>query len=278
MEFEETSLIFPCHKESLVGILTRPHFTSDRGVVIVVGGPQYRAGSHRQFTLLARALAANGIAVMRFDYRGMGDSDGDMRIFDAVGDDLSAAIDTFFENVEEIREVVLWGLCDAASAISMYAPSDKRVTGIILANPWVRTSDGLARSTLKHYYGGRLLHMHFWRKLFRFEVNLKQSIYSLAQSARLALRPRLPAGSVSLPDAMCSGLTKFKGAILIILSGADMTAHEFRDLTSQAPEWRRLLGTRRVTQRTLEKADHTFSRRVWRDQVADWSSSWVRNG
>ena len=47
-----------------------------RGVLIVTGGPQYRAGSHRQFVLLARFLAARGMAVLRFDYRGMGDSEG----------------------------------------------------------------------------------------------------------------------------------------------------------------------------------------------------------
>ena len=31
---------------------------TDLGVVVVVGGPQDRVGSHRQFTLLARDLAA----------------------------------------------------------------------------------------------------------------------------------------------------------------------------------------------------------------------------
>ena len=39
-------------------------------MVIVVGGPQYRAGSHRQFTLLARHIAAAGYPVLRFDARG----------------------------------------------------------------------------------------------------------------------------------------------------------------------------------------------------------------
>ena len=47
-------------------------FAASRGMLIVVGGPQYRAGSHRQFTLLARDVAATGVPTMRFDYRGMG--------------------------------------------------------------------------------------------------------------------------------------------------------------------------------------------------------------
>jgi len=65
-------------------------------VLIIVGGPQYRVGSHRQFVLLARHLAAQGIPVMRFDVRGMGDSKGKPRNFGQLDDDLRAATDCFF--------------------------------------------------------------------------------------------------------------------------------------------------------------------------------------
>ena len=67
----EEALVFGCGGEALVGVLARPDAPAARGVLIVVGGPQYRAGSHRQFTHLARELARNGIASLRFDYRGM---------------------------------------------------------------------------------------------------------------------------------------------------------------------------------------------------------------
>ncbi|WP_229425323.1 hydrolase 1, exosortase A system-associated [Massilia sp. Se16.2.3] len=104
-------------------------------MLVVVGGPQYRAGSHRQFTLLARDLADAGIPALRFDYRGMGDSEGDLQTFEHVEDDLRAAIDRFFLEVPGMREVVLWGLCDGASAAAMYAPQDARVSGLVLLNP-----------------------------------------------------------------------------------------------------------------------------------------------
>ena len=52
------------------------------GMVIVVGGPQYRVGSHRQFLLLARQLSNAGFPVMRFDCRGMGDSGGEFAGFE----------------------------------------------------------------------------------------------------------------------------------------------------------------------------------------------------
>src|SRR5690349_24048098 len=55
-----------------------------RGVLLVVGGPQYRVGSHRQFALLCRRLAGRGVPALRFDYRGMGDADGAARTFESV--------------------------------------------------------------------------------------------------------------------------------------------------------------------------------------------------
>ena len=61
----ESAIAFACAGERLLGIVTRPQQAATTGVVIVVGGPQYRVGSHRQFVLLARDLAEAGYAVLR---------------------------------------------------------------------------------------------------------------------------------------------------------------------------------------------------------------------
>ena len=63
----ERPVQFSCGTDRLLGILHPGAPDSERGVLVVVGGPQYRVGSHRQFVLLARALAAAGIPVLRFD-------------------------------------------------------------------------------------------------------------------------------------------------------------------------------------------------------------------
>jgi dienelactone hydrolase len=59
MNYSESALTFNC-ADALGGVLARPEQPTRRGV-IVVGGPQYRVGSHRQFLQLARALAAEGV-------------------------------------------------------------------------------------------------------------------------------------------------------------------------------------------------------------------------
>ena len=82
MTITRQPVAFACGQDWLLGVVTRPEKPRSRGVLVAVGGPQYRAGSHRQFVLLANDLAAQGYAVMRFDYRGMGDSTGEPRTFE----------------------------------------------------------------------------------------------------------------------------------------------------------------------------------------------------
>lgn len=281
MHYEELALTFCCGTEQMFGVLSLPARPGSRGVLIIVGGPQYRAGSHRQFTLLARALAARGIPVQRFDYRGMGDSEGSQRDFSDVTPDVRAAIDQFMAAVPGLREVVLWGLCDGASAALFYASQDARVRGLVLLNPWIRTDAGAARATLKHYYWGRLLQGSLWRKLLSGQFDAGAAWTSLRQLlATNRATPHLPAGQPpadDLPARMFGSLSRFQGPVLLILSGADLTAREFTDLAAATPAWQRLLTQAGVTRHELEEADHTFSRRVWRDQVADWTANWVHS-
>lgn len=276
--YGEEALSFYCKGETLVGVLSLPASPGPRGVLIVVGGPQYRVGSHRQFTLLARHLASNRIPTLRFDYRGMGDSTGEARSFEAVSDDVRCAIDVFFEQLPMLKEVVIWGLCDAASAALVYAHQDARVRGLVLLNPWVRTAQGLARAELKHYYGARLLTRAFWGKLLSGEVNLVESMRSFVASAAAALVSRKATdGPAPLPDRMHDGLRRFQGKALLVLSGNDLTAQEFKDAAAGSPAWQALLQQPRVARCDLPEANHTFSTRAWRDRVAEWTCDWVKH-
>jgi uncharacterized protein len=273
--FSERSLSFACGGDWLYGVASVPAQPASCGVLIVVGGPQYRAGSHRQFTLLARALADAGIPAMRFDYRGMGDSEGDMRNFESVDEDIRSAIDRFCAEVPGLEKVVLWGLCDGASAAAMYALNDPRVCGLALLNPWVRTEEGAARATIKHYYASRLLQREFWRKLFggRFELRAAAaSFVALARSAASTRQP--PQEAASLPDRLHASLGAFRGPVLVMLSGADLTAQEFAGLYGQ-PKWKKLLDAPRFERHTLPRADHTCSRREWHEQVSAWTIAWT---
>jgi exosortase A-associated hydrolase 1 len=273
--YSEQALVFHCHGESLVGVLSIPESPAPRAVLIVVGGPQYRAGSHRQFTLLARHLAGDGIASLRFDYRGMGDSSGGARTFERAGEDIGCAIERLLAAVPGLREVVIWGLCDAASAALFYAHRDSRVSGLVLLNPWVRTEQGIARAQLRHYYGARLLQATFWRKLLRGGLDLRAAGASLGKALRDAAGQDTPVNA-PLPDRMEDGLRRFKGKVLFILSGNDLTAQEFKALVASSRGWRKLLENERVERHELAQANHTFATREWRDSVAGRTAAWVK--
>lgn len=280
---DERSLTFPCDGDMLVGILHIPSSPSTLGMVIVVGGPQYRVGSHRQFVLLARELAARGIAVLRFDCRGMGDSGGEFPGFEHIEPDVAAAVEALVCELPSIRHITLWGLCDASLAISMHAHRDRRITGIVLLNPWIRADAALARARLKHYYLARLIQPDFLRKVLKAEFNPIRSGWMFAKNIvdGFGLSPgRWRSADESTTNAIAErmvwGLQHFTGQILVILSGRDLTAREFEEAARRSKRWRQLFAKKRGTQRWLPEADHTFSRRTWHEQVVEWTWEWIR--
>lgn len=263
MNYTEQVWDFACAGDHLLGIVTAPALPvpAPLGVLIVVGGPQYRAGSHRQFVSLARGLASAGHPVMRFDYRGMGDSTGKPHNFEGVQEDIEAAITAFLAGPAAPRQVVLWGLCDGASAALMYCEQshDPRVAGLALLNPWVRSAHSLARTKVKHYYGQRLLQRGFWSKLVRGKVPLS-ALLGLAGDVRTASQATstfVPKGAFQ--QQMAAGWLAFSGPILLLLSEQDATAREFTEYTAADPAWQLALQRRQPTRVVVPGADHTCS-------------------
>jgi hypothetical protein len=96
-----------------------------------------------------------------------------------------------------------------------------------------------------------------------------------------ALKPGRGAGqddadNAPLPERMQAALARFGGRVLVVLSGADLTAQEFAGLSNRPGAWQRLLEAPRFTRQQIDKADHTFSRRPWQDQVSRWTRDWLR--
>ncbi len=258
----EQALLFRCDGDELPAVLAMPAVSPEIGVLVVVGGPQYRVGSHRQFVHLARGFAGNGVACMRFDSRGMGDAEGEPRYFDEQDEDIAAAIAEFRRRVPALRRVVLLGLCDGATASALYASRRGHVDGLILINPWVQTQAGVSRTVLRHYYARRVKERAMWRKLAtgqlrpldaarRFGANLLQS----ARSAVQALSGDTP----ELPARVAQALVAAGCPCLVALSGRDYVAREFEDSMSREAAFNEVRGTRRLSVVHVDGADHTFS-------------------
>jgi len=280
----ESPLVFECAGERLVGVITTPASVAQLEValLVIVGGPQYRAGSHRQFVQLARQAATLGYAAMRFDVRGMGDSDGAQRSFENIEEDVAAALDALHRALPQLKGVGLWGLCGGASAALLYCLSrrDPRVTGVALVNPWVRSETTQARTRVKHYYAKRLLQAQFWKKLVSGQV-AAAAVGELLRALRIAFgssfsfpaTPQVP--ERSLEQRMAEGLTGFEGETLVVLSGNDYTAKEFLETVQLDQLWQAQLARPKVSRIDIVDADHTFSQARAQELMEAATVSWL---
>jgi len=288
MNYSEAATTFTCAGETLVAIVGKPETAGSTGIVIIVGGPQYRAGSHRQFVLLARALAAAGYPVLRFDYRGMGDSEGEQRDFQGVSEDIDTAITQLQHVCPTVERVVLWGLCDAASAALLYCHSHQpnRVTGLCLVNPWVRSTASLARTRVKHYYVQRLGQKEFWLKFLSGKVtasalshlwrNIRQ-----ARSSPVNASAGAPVSALAFQTRMANAWDGFSGGILLLLSEDDYTAKEFLEYAKTDDAWSQVFAHKLLVRHEIPGADHTFShegaRRLAEGRTLNWLDSNAKN-
>jgi exosortase A-associated hydrolase 1/exosortase A-associated hydrolase 2 len=286
----ERPLAFDCNGDRLMGVLHKGADDAKRGVVIVVaGGPQYRAGAHRQFVTLARRLAQRGYPVLRYDLRGMGDSNGAHRGYTQSEPDIRAAIDALTRELPALTDVVLLGECESASGILFYAWRDARVLAAVLINPWVRTEEGRAQVIVRHYYLHRLLSADFWKQMVSGRYRAGESMRSLIENlqsyarGRVAMRrqsasPQLDdISGLPLPVRVAEGLRRFRGRSLLLMSGFDLIAREFDEVTSASKAWEGLLKSERLRRVDVDGADHTFSREVWKNAAAAAVADWIQS-
>jgi len=281
LHYSESTLNFQCADKELLGIVSTPTTkkpSCNIGVIIVVGGPQYRVGSHRLFVHLARSLAEAGITALRFDYQGMGDSSGSAKSFLAVTPDLKAAIDALMLTHPHVRRIVLWGLCDGASASLLYCDDtkDSRISGLIALNPWMRSEVSLARTQVKHYYLTRLRQANFWRKLLSGKVAWS-AISGLGKSIRKATQATTPRSNqaISFQDRMMRAWSNEDRKVLLILSGNDYTAKEFIENINSSKVGLSLFLQTPTKRLDIETADHTFSALKDRELVISATRSWI---
>lgn len=122
----------------LLGILSRPaQLATDKpAIVILNAGVLHRVGPHRFHVRLARHLAERGLATVRLDLSGIGDSpaSGHTGTFmeSAVAD-----VQTVMTALQArgVRTFVLFGLCSGADNSFAAALADDRVRGIVLLDP-----------------------------------------------------------------------------------------------------------------------------------------------
>jgi len=169
--------------QQVVALLHLPQSTPAPGVIMCHGFTGHKAETHRLFVDAARDFTRNGLAVLRFDFRGSGDSEGEfheMTISREI-EDARAALDclTARPEVDPVRLGVL-GLSLGGCVAACLAGTDDRVRALVL---WAAVAHP-ERSFARHApeFTGDVLDMNGW-PLGRGFVNDLPNIQPLKQIA-----------------------------------------------------------------------------------------------
>jgi len=227
---------FECGRDQLVG--TIDHGSAASGLLIVSGGNELRSGAHGGMAQLAHEIAATGFAVMRYDRRGIGDSEGDNGGYENSAHDIRAAVAAFRENCPQLRHILAFGNCDAASALALFG-HDIAIDAMVLANPWViedsQKSEGTETgpalpppSAVRNRYLAKLKDPRSLLRLLSGQIDLRKLFRGLIQASRT--------GAVSeTARRLGDALARTGKPVHILLASRDRTAMAFEEAwTSQA--------------------------------------------
>ncbi len=143
-----TSEVFPVTFQNkaghrLFGMLHQPvkACASGAGILLLSPGVKMRVAPHRLYLNMTNRFVAMGYSVLRFDFYGLGDSEGEVdeeHLADLYGavqvgryiNDTIAAMD-WMEQTYGIRKFIVSGLCGGAITGLLAAVKDPRIVGLV---------------------------------------------------------------------------------------------------------------------------------------------------
>lgn len=256
---------------SLVGIMTDP--LSGNGsrltpaVILLNPGIVHRVGPGRIYVKIARALAAIGFVVLRFDFSGIGDSGvrrDHLQFEKSAVREAQDAMD-WLSATRGIGHFILLGGCSGARIALQTACSDARVVGAVLMNfPMAEDDEGDAnlermnRRAAYSYWNFALFDLKSWRKLLTGRVNYRNLIRVLKFQAKSKLTSgRRMSHEETQFRAQLRQLAGRYVHITFVCSQGDLCVDDLRE--AGGPELKRLCVLGRLTLRVIPRSDHTFS-------------------
>jgi len=214
-----------------------------------------RIEPHRLFVKASRLLAREGIASLRLDFRGSGDSEGDFRSMTLSGEiqDAKAAL-TFLRSQSQVNpdRLGVLGLIMGGYVAAAVAAQDPTLKALVL---WAASARGSSYFPFYHHLSGKN------RK--EWETNGERDFGGNLLSAEF-----LQDGA-TLPDPLPL-LQNFPGKALILHGEKDATVP-----TEEAQIFKNALGEKGTLQ-LIKGADHTFNKSSWESELLETTVSWVK--
>jgi alpha/beta superfamily hydrolase len=294
----------------LHGMLHEPDPGQERRVCILLLSPgiKGRVGPHRLYLKIAERFVAMGFHVLRFDFYGLGDSEGEVDerllsdMYNTIQDgryvgDTLAAMDWMQQNCG-VRRFVGSGLCGGSISAMLTAAQDLRIESMLaLSIPtafdggeanWARFATSRQLVGIRRGYFRRLLKPEAWVRFLTGRTSyyvlwrsLKQMLPWVAKESAAA-----PGKSGAAPELLkddtnpkfAPAFLKFvrsKRHMLLFFSGRDRLQWDFEEKfeARHRGELEPLRGYFEV--KTIAEANHILSDPAWVQEMLDLAGVWL---
>lgn len=239
---------------------------SNSALLIVSGGNEIRSGSHNGQSELAQHISGQGHYVLRFDRRGIGDSEGENIGFENSENDIVSALKYLRNRIGQQVQIKAFGNCDAATALLLLTLDSLNVVSLILANPWTydpRKNDNQlvisdnnqslssSPAAIRARYWSRIKNPRIIVDLFSGKVDISKFIKGLKNASK---KEELSDVAKKLQNI----LSVIQIPVDVLISSKDSTAMAFMGIYN-SKDYKQVRDNPKIIISELNSASHSFS-------------------
>jgi alpha/beta superfamily hydrolase len=290
----------------LFGILHQPHRVRDAGVAILLLSPgvKMRVAPHRMYNKMAARFVELGYPVLRFDFHGLGDSEGDApetvladlygatQVGRYVADTVSAM--DWMQRTYGTSRFIAAGLCGGALTGLLTAERDARITHLLgLSIPVTldgsnidatryMTTEHLASTRMGYLRKLRPSNWRSWIRLLTLQSDYRMIMRSLmkplrARAGQAAPEPAaVPADNTNPCFAPAfRRMVSSSRRVLLIFAEADRLFWEFENKFMQRQAGVLAPYADCFEVHVTKQANHIFSFGEWQQDMMDQCCRWL---
>ncbi|MFP4026892.1 MAG: alpha/beta hydrolase [Candidatus Brocadiia bacterium] len=265
--------------ERLYGILGLPDTDPVGGVVLLHGWSGCRMGPHRILVETARNLNLRGMATLRFDFSGRGESEGDpfQTDVDRMLKDTTAAIDYLQNTFDASLPIALLGMCSGGNVALSAASMDGRISAVACWSTYPFQIQRQRRQDVKrtgHFlktYIKKALRRETWTKLVKGRINFGMIFDVLFGHYRKDSdqHERNPQ-EFQQEEKIVEALANYPGNLLFLFGGADPEAKDARKLFGEFLADKKPAAEFHV----VKRSNHNFYSLPWKKEALTHTAHW----